>query len=86
MFFSQDNLRWKEVAGRAIHCHPAYVIGGVILKIINHLHGDIKGVKIKGTQYVLAQYAKDTEFIQDGSIQYLRTILSKLEYFYHIGD
>ena len=46
---------------------------------------NINGIKINGEQYLISQYADDTSFILDGSLESLYNTLSVLDYYAYIS-
>jgi len=58
-----------------------FVIGAQILNNLSHGNKDIKGITINNNEYLIAQFADDTEYFLDGSEESLKAALETLKRF-----
>ena len=62
-----------------------FVIGAQFLNILAHQNRRIKGIRLDGKEYMLSQFADDTQFILDGTEESLNSTLQTLQFFEKIS-
>ena len=84
--FMSDSLKLKRGCRQGDPVSPyVFILCAEILGKMLRTNKNVKGININGNDFLLSQYADDTQIFLDGTEQSLREALSVLDRFYAIS-